>query len=177
MGMGANYELGFAQFLLGNPNFYAKFDIPDYDYDKHVLHTCYNGPELETRLKEKNNYSYIQSNTTVFHGGNDPFAHLAKMDDGLMDLILIERQGRVGFLNTMLGSKNGSQWWKGRKKVIMLQVSEYTIYPLARKKGQCCIEIDGEINCDGEGNQYQDGCNVKCLQGKVKMFCPGGVGG
>jgi diacylglycerol kinase family enzyme len=101
-------------------------------------------PEIRKFCAAKQKYHMMQSQTTVHMGDKIPFAPRAKLDDGLLDLVLVKHGTRCGFVSSIEAAKVNQHL--EQDNFIYIQASEYTLTPSsADQQGEKTLNIDGEL--------------------------------
>ena len=102
-------------------------------------------------------YFMIQAQLNVHMGSKAPFCPSAKLDDGLMDLVLVEKSGTMQIIrNFDDGKKNGKHIHHPNVKYV--QVAQMDIIPsdTTALHGEKTVNIDGELVGTSP-------CRVTCL--------------
>ena len=114
-------------------------------------------------VKEPKKYTIMQAQNTIFMGDKVPFAPKAKLDDGLMDLVLISHGSRITFINTIDAAKNNRHL--EADNVTYIQCKEFTMTPTTNEqRGKDTLNIDGDLY----GSLP---VRVKCLHQVLKVIC------
>jgi diacylglycerol kinase (ATP) len=96
-------------------------------------------------------------------GDKIPFAPRAKLDDGLLDLILVKHGTRCGFVSSIEAAKVNQHL--ELDNFIYIQASEYTLTPtIADQRGEKTLNIDGEL-------AGMTPVTVKTLQQAMQIIC------
>ena len=86
----------------------------------------------------------MQSQTTVFMGDRVPFCPKAKLDDGLIDLVLVKHGDRLTFVSSIESAKKNEHL--GKDNFVYVQTSGYTLTPTTvEQSGKGTLNIDGEL--------------------------------
>ena len=105
----------------------------------------------------------MQAQNTVFMGDKVPFAPNAKLDDGLMDLVLISYGSRITFINTIDAAKKNKHL--EADNVTYIQCKEFTMTPTTKEQqGKDTLNIDGDLY----GSLP---VRVRCLKQVLNVIC------
>ncbi len=129
---GAQYDLAAKQALFRNKGYKCKIEMIDAQDNEIVL---------------EGKYSMVQAQITVHMGDRMAFTPHAKLDDGLMDLVLIEHR-RVGkMISTMLAAQKNNGSHLEKKNVKSYQIKQLKVTPIAKNKmrGESSVNLDGEL--------------------------------
>jgi len=128
---GAQYKLAAYSSLIGNQS-----------YDVDVEMTMAD----DTVQKVSGRYVMIQAQCTVHMGDRMPFCPKSKLDNGLMDLVMIKKTGRLKLVKIMTDAEHAGHV-AHEDKVEYHQVKSYSLTPKPGSKmvGPDSVNIDGEL--------------------------------
>ena len=155
LGKGVRYEFAAYIEVLTNTAYECTIEFPD---DEVAV-------DAVTRevVKEPKKYTIMQAQNTIFMGDKVPFASKAKLDDGLMDLVLISHGSRITFVNTIDAAKNNKHLLADN--VTYIQCKEFTMTPTTKEQsGKDTLNIDGDLY----GSLP---VRVRCLQQVLNVIC------
>eukprot|EP00756_Hemistasia_phaeocysticola_P006917 Hpha_TRINITY_DN14049_c0_g1::TRINITY_DN14049_c0_g1_i1::g.43907::m.43907 len=113
------------------------------------------------RLAGVNDYAMINIQLTVHMGEKIPLCPRAKLDDGLMDICLIKKEGRIKLANTMEAAKVGAH----ESRIEYVQCEAVTIDPAPERCGVDTVNVDGEL-------AYDSPFTVRCLPRALTVCVP-----
>ena len=106
-------------------------------------------------------YIMVQSQTTVHMGDKMPFCPRAKLDDGLLDLVMVRHTSRCGLVGIMENAKAGGH--TEGPHVEYHQVASYTLNPTKADCGALSVNVDGELVGFSP-------CRVTCVAEAVEIY-------
>lgn len=146
-GGGAQYNLAAYKQVLVHPRYRAIVEVPDDEVS----------PEIRARLAEDRDYTMIQAQTTIHMGEKMAFCPQSKLDDGLMDLMLLPHTGRGTFVQYMEAAKKGSHVDPEKPcpqetaTTDYIQVSSVVVRPVVEGRRQPKYQVGPKtVNVDGE---------------------------
>lgn len=99
--------------------------------------------EREVRLT--GDFVMVQAQTTVHMGEKLPFCPLARLDDGLVDLVLLGREGRMSLVKLMGKARAGQHIEDGKTSYYQCKSFTITPGPDERLSGERTVNVDGEL--------------------------------
>ena len=123
--------------VIANPSYSCKIEFPE---------STKIDPEVRKRLAEHTEVSYVQAQNTVYMGDKLPGAPSAVLDDGLLDLVVIKKVSRLGFVLVAEDLKGGTIHKVPEKGVDYIQTSEFTLTPTRKEQaGENSVNVDGNL--------------------------------
>ena len=155
LGKGVRYEFAAYIEVLSNKAYECTIEFPEDE-------TTVDAVTREV-VKEPKKYTIMQAQNTIFMGEKVPFAPKAKLDDGLIDLVLISFGTRIAFVNTIDAAKKNKHL-EGNN-VTYIQCKEFTMTPTTKEQcGKESLNIDGDLY----GSLP---VRVKCLKQVLNVIC------
>jgi diacylglycerol kinase (ATP) len=132
----ALYEISAYFEVINNPAYKCRFEFPE---DSGV------SKEAADRLASMSDYAWIQAQNTVHMAACYPFCPRAKLDDGLMDLVVIKHLPRLTLIAAATTGKEGKIESLSDAEAEYVQCSEFTLIPAKEDEGANTVNIDGEL--------------------------------
>mmetsp|Transcript_2207 Transcript_2207/g.5083 ORF Transcript_2207/g.5083 Transcript_2207/m.5083 type:complete len:353 (+) Transcript_2207:568-1626(+) len=129
---GAQYEMAAYLTLIKNQGYKCRIEMVNED---------------GTTVVREDKYIMIQGQLTVHMGSRVPFCVNAKLDDGLIDLVLIKHAGRRDLVKTIQIAKKGRI--AESPLVEEFQVRSFKVLPLEQPvmlQGPRSVNVDGELD-------------------------------
>ena len=130
----ALYEISAYFQVISNPAYKCRFEFPE---DSGV------SKEVADKLASMSDYSWIQAQNTVHMGARYPLCPRAKLDDGLMDLVVIKHLPRLSLIAAVTTGNEGKI--ESVSDAEYVQCSEFTLIPAKEDEGANTVNIDGEL--------------------------------
>lgn len=102
--------------------------------------------------------SFVQAQVNMHMGKRVPFAPSAKMDDGLLDLVIITRSSGLDILHANARARGATHVELPFVEVV--QCKSYTLTPSSRESAP--LNLDGELV--GQGGPFRTVCVPKALE-------------
>jgi diacylglycerol kinase family enzyme len=161
---GAKYDLAiYYEVLLKNTKYNVRITFPEGE-DKSLV-----SDEIREELKKPNAYNFVQGQLTIHMGDKTPLCPKAKLDDGLLDLILAKHGGVLEFTQAMDLAKEGMHLEMDSGRISYLQCSEYTLYPDSSMDSGVAPVGEGSVNIDGELAGASP-MRVRCLKQMLRVI-------
>eukprot|EP01062_Namystynia_karyoxenos_P009035 TRINITY_DN13193_c0_g2_i1.p1 TRINITY_DN13193_c0_g2~~TRINITY_DN13193_c0_g2_i1.p1 ORF type:complete len:423 (+),score=141.36 TRINITY_DN13193_c0_g2_i1:80-1270(+) len=131
------------------------------------------GEDEVKKLKEQRLYAMIQAQLTVHMGEKVPLCSKAKLDDGMLDLLLIPYGSACALAGVMENAKKDKHT-KGLgcdgqpTNVKYLQCEEVIWDPVPERTGPETVNVDGEL-CQSSP------VKITCVPKALRVCCPGGA--
>jgi len=147
-GLGAQYNYAIYKYILTNDSYKAR-----------VTYTTEDG---QVHKREEKIQVFIAMNS-IHLGSRMPIAPDAKLDDGLLDLVIMKKANQITSLITF--SKAQKAKHTKRKQFFTVKVKDVTLEPLDKRLiGMSTVNVDGELNGITP-------CRIEVVPNAIRVFC------